>query len=242
MATAVATIETTPTDPEANSAVGRFLCFVKGDWESGIPMLAIGNEETLKNLAERELSMPISAGEQVALGDAWWTIGESLNGLSKRNIVMRAQHWYLTALPKLSGLSAARVRKRIGDHDKLDTLPRQLPRGTVVAFNFDKRNVRMQKRMQVVKDLSNQGGDGEIVNPKFVAGVRGTALRFQPGSYVTFSDNALPKGDYCARFYFGLKLTKSREIQSHSLLAPLTMEMRRISYSSTREEQMTGAL
>ncbi|MBI3877243.1 MAG: hypothetical protein HY300_15015, partial [Verrucomicrobia bacterium] len=41
----------TPDDPGANLAVGQFLCFVKGDWESGLPLLAKSDDNVLKTLA-----------------------------------------------------------------------------------------------------------------------------------------------------------------------------------------------
>src|SRR5690606_28208364 len=33
-------LEDSATDPEANEVVGRYLCFVRGDWERGLPHLA----------------------------------------------------------------------------------------------------------------------------------------------------------------------------------------------------------
>ena len=45
-------LEKQPGDPTANLAAGRYYCFVKGDWEMGIPMLALGSETALKELAE----------------------------------------------------------------------------------------------------------------------------------------------------------------------------------------------
>jgi len=37
---ALSVLDAKPTDPEANLAAGRHLCFVKGDWRRGVPMLA----------------------------------------------------------------------------------------------------------------------------------------------------------------------------------------------------------
>ena len=42
-----------PDDPAANLAVGRFLCFWKGDWAAGLPKLAAGSSAPLKALAAR---------------------------------------------------------------------------------------------------------------------------------------------------------------------------------------------
>ena len=52
---AQATLAKDPKDPQANLVVGRYLCFTKGDWKKGLPLLALGSDETLKGLAEQEL-------------------------------------------------------------------------------------------------------------------------------------------------------------------------------------------
>jgi len=69
-------LEKTPDDPEANLAVGKYKCFVKGDWDKGLLMLALGKDETLKALAKRELAGVASSAEQAKLGDSWWNLAE----------------------------------------------------------------------------------------------------------------------------------------------------------------------
>ena len=59
------TLEKTPADAEANLTVGRWLCFYKGDWTAGLPMLAKGSDEKLKALAEQEIKSPTDADQQV---------------------------------------------------------------------------------------------------------------------------------------------------------------------------------
>ena len=44
---AKATLEKTPDDPEANLAMGKYFCLVKGDWDKGVPMLALGQDGPL---------------------------------------------------------------------------------------------------------------------------------------------------------------------------------------------------
>ena len=46
------TLAKKPDDPDANLVVGQYLSFVKGDWVAGSRMLALGNDEALKALAE----------------------------------------------------------------------------------------------------------------------------------------------------------------------------------------------
>jgi hypothetical protein len=112
-------LEEAPTDPEANLAVGRYLCLSKGDWERGIPMLALGSDPSLKALAVTELEGATSPAEQVALGDAWWDLAESERGPHKDRFLARARFWYEKALPALpGGLSRVKVEKRIGQPER----------------------------------------------------------------------------------------------------------------------------
>ena len=52
------TLKTDPFDPAACKVAGEFLCFHKGQWSSGLPLLAAGDDETLARLAKTELAGP----------------------------------------------------------------------------------------------------------------------------------------------------------------------------------------
>ena len=80
------TLEKTPDDPEANLVVGKYLCFVKGDWDKGLPMLALGKDDALKAVAEEELAGCASSTEQAKLGDDWWDLAEKQTGTAKKKI------------------------------------------------------------------------------------------------------------------------------------------------------------
>jgi len=104
-----------PDDAEANLAVGRFLCFQKEDWKAGLPHLARGNDETLKELAVQEAAAPAAAPEQVKLADAWWEAAEKLGdktGPQVKPMFARAKYWYHEALPGLTGLALEKAQKR----------------------------------------------------------------------------------------------------------------------------------
>ena len=47
-----------PRDPEANQAVGQYLCFHKDSWYRGLPKLARGTDPQLKKLAQDDLAGP----------------------------------------------------------------------------------------------------------------------------------------------------------------------------------------
>jgi len=105
---AAAVLRDRPTDPEANLTVGKYACLIKGDWNAGIPMLALGGDKALADLAGADLKGPASAKDQVSLGDRWW---ELAGGIGKK----RAVFWYEKASPTLSGLAKEKATKRIAE-------------------------------------------------------------------------------------------------------------------------------
>ena len=102
---AIATLKNKPTDPDANTTVGKYLCFAKGEWEKGLSMLCEGSDPKLKALAETDKNGATAASKQVQLGDGWWDAGGK----------QRAIYWYEKALPELAGLEKAKVEKRLGE-------------------------------------------------------------------------------------------------------------------------------
>ena len=109
-----ATLKEKPNDPDANLVVGKYLCRTKGDWEKGLPMLALGSNAKLKALAEEDIKGATTAEEQVKLGDAWW----------EANGKQRASFWYEKASPSLVGLEKDRVQERL---EEVATLGQEIP-------------------------------------------------------------------------------------------------------------------
>jgi hypothetical protein len=114
---ALAALNASPVDPPANLAVGKYRSFVKGDWERGLSMLALGSDEALKKLAVKELAGESNTEAEVALGDEWWELASSSEGVTQRQLQTHAAYWYRRALPGLSGLLRDKVKKRL---DSLD--------------------------------------------------------------------------------------------------------------------------
>ena len=101
-----------PEDPEANLALGQYLCLVKGDWDAGLAHLAKGSDSGLKGAAIRDAAKPTDAAEQVAAGDAWWEFGEK-DASVRAGSRQRAVYWYGMAKDRLAGLTRARIEKRM---------------------------------------------------------------------------------------------------------------------------------
>ena len=111
---AAATLKKVLDDPDANSAVGKYTCFVKGDWDTGLPMLAKGSNSALKTLASKDLQMPVEPKEQEALADAWQKLASEKGSTARKNLQLRAAHWYWRAYSGLKGgIEKAKVEKRM---------------------------------------------------------------------------------------------------------------------------------
>jgi len=113
------TIENRPDDPEANLAAGKFLCFIKGSWDEGLPHLSKGSDPALKAVAEAELSRPVEPAAQVELADKWWDLADAMPSSEKELVRSRAGSWYQKAEPRLTGLERARVEKRLHESGRL---------------------------------------------------------------------------------------------------------------------------
>jgi hypothetical protein len=109
------TLVSDPAEPAANLAVGRFQCFVKGNWTGGLPNLAKGSDPGLRVLAERDLHIPVGEIEDIALADAWWEVSDKEPAPGKERVKDHASTLYLKALPKVSGITKTKVEKRLSD-------------------------------------------------------------------------------------------------------------------------------
>ena len=68
--TAFKTLRDNPDDPNANLAFGRYMCFVKGDWDTGLTHLEKGSDKTLAALAAKDFGDLDDYQEFLSLADA----------------------------------------------------------------------------------------------------------------------------------------------------------------------------
>jgi hypothetical protein len=124
---AVARLEQDPTDPQANLVAGRYLCTARGDWDRGVPMLALGSDADLKAAANGELQGAPTAGARVALGDTWWDLAQAKEDWQKEAFLRRAGHWYQQAESGLEeSLMRLRVQNRLKEIAKIEG-PAKIP-------------------------------------------------------------------------------------------------------------------
>jgi hypothetical protein len=102
-----------PTDEES---IGRYLCFVKGDWNAGLPHLLAGSKAPLKPIVEKDVLKPVDADKQLDLGEAWIDFAQKEKSPWRRNgILVRARFWLEQAAETATGLQKMRIEKRLAD-------------------------------------------------------------------------------------------------------------------------------
>jgi WD40 repeat protein len=112
-AAALEALKKDPNDAEANLIAGKYLCFRKGDWEKGLPLLAKGSDAALAALARKDLAAAADASAQVPAADGWWDRAEAEKGWEKKPEQQRAAYWYKQALPGLQGIAQAKAETRL---------------------------------------------------------------------------------------------------------------------------------
>jgi len=133
------TLKAKPADPSANLAVGSFYCFMKGDWDRGLPLLTKGLDKTLAESASLDLARPSTAAEQKALGDRWWSEAERKPEPARSTIQRRASALYLRAVDGLVGPAQALVLKRLAECAAAERLDAGSPNRSVLFFQGNGR-------------------------------------------------------------------------------------------------------
>lgn len=116
---AQAVLAVRPDDPQACTALGRLECFIKDNWQDGLPMLVKGSDQELASLATLDLKRPVEADDQIELAHKWQAQAEAATGPVAHAMLNRARFWLEMARVRLSGLEAAAVKKQIDDIDKM---------------------------------------------------------------------------------------------------------------------------
>jgi len=123
-------------NPGANFTVGRWYAVQKQDWQTALPFLERGNDAKWKAAATLELAAPTEAAEQVAIGNAWFEIGEKAAGTTKTMLMRHAGDWYERAEPHVtSPLLKQNLADRLGKIADLATVvPAQTTKGEALAL------------------------------------------------------------------------------------------------------------
>ncbi|HEY8748764.1 MAG TPA: hypothetical protein VIM11_12365 [Tepidisphaeraceae bacterium] len=112
VATAADKLKAHPDDGEANTVVGKYWCFFRGNWELGLPMLAKGLDRQLSDLAKEDLANPQDADGMMKVAEKWWNLPDS-GQTPQRRSRERAGHWYEVGLPVLSDSQKTLAQQRM---------------------------------------------------------------------------------------------------------------------------------
>ncbi|MDB5337696.1 MAG: hypothetical protein JWN70_3315 [Planctomycetaceae bacterium] len=106
-------LKVNPNDETANLAWARYICFYKGDWLTGLPMLAKSSNAALASLAKRELEQSRELPVLTQLGDDWWEVAEQEKDPVKSAIRERAADAWQLALPLANGLQKQTLESKV---------------------------------------------------------------------------------------------------------------------------------
>jgi hypothetical protein len=113
-------LETDPENGVSNAVVGRYYCFLKNQWDRGLPFLGRSDDAEVARIATADAASPVSPEERVALADDWWNLGERLGDTDRRACHQRAVHWYQSVLDQgRTGMPAVKADIRIREAERL---------------------------------------------------------------------------------------------------------------------------
>lgn len=181
-------------DPAANWIVGKYTCFVKSDWLSGLPFLARGKDAGIRELAKKEVAGLSDPREKLKVADGWWELAKKYEE-NKRKIQIHAADLYQQVLPWLSGIDKERAEKRIkeveaeGGNDGDGTVVKRIrfssPESLKAFLPINNAPVTVRKGIVVLGDntgtrrvpLVYNGYFEEIKSVRIVGGI------FPPGKF-----------------------------------------------------------
>jgi len=101
-----------PDDPAACLELGRFWCHAREDWKAGLPLLAKGSDEKLKDLAAKELGKPTLA-ERLEIAAAWDEFASGERGPARAALLRHALGHYEEGLLAAAGPARVKIDARI---------------------------------------------------------------------------------------------------------------------------------
>jgi hypothetical protein len=110
---AVEKLAANPDDREANTALGKYRCFVQGRWDAGLRHLARGANGALRDLAEIDLKAPRTGVADVQVADSWWEYAQAAPADEQWGVQTRTRYWYGRCLPGLAGLNKVKAENRL---------------------------------------------------------------------------------------------------------------------------------
>jgi hypothetical protein len=106
-----------PADPEANTEVGMNFCFSQNDFDNGLKMLAIGEDEDLRKLAQQEMTKIRAPTRMKEIADGWYEAAEERSWSDYREAILaHCLDWYRKAIKNgLKGASKDMAERRLAE-------------------------------------------------------------------------------------------------------------------------------
>lgn len=184
-------------DPVATLAMGKFYCFIKGDWAKGLPFLAKASDEKLKAVVEADLKMPEEAGKRIAVAEAWADLMRSQKEASAKSAMAdRAIQWYRAAWPSLSKdeRDAVRVKSRTLQARVMQAAPKAPPVSEWYGFLNPARSI-------VVDSFAHYGSAAAKLSKDCPSASSGKRIAANPGKSYEISAWVLSDGTDNAQDY-----------------------------------------
>lgn len=104
--------------PAQQTALGRFYGLSKGDWAKALPLLAAGDDATLKAAAAADLAAT-DGTQREAAGEQWAVLARKAPSRQRAALYRRALDCLILAADASSGLARAKLDKRIAELEPL---------------------------------------------------------------------------------------------------------------------------
>jgi len=135
-------LKSQPDDTAANEALGRYYCFLKGDWQEGLSRLAAGGDDELKRIAQADLANPPLIVDRLALADDWWAASEKAASPTKEQLQLRAATWYRMIESDLAGADQSRARQRLSEAGDPVAAPEPDDLPTLLGFECREEEIK----------------------------------------------------------------------------------------------------
>ena len=166
--------ETFP-DDAAKSLEAGIACLQAGLWDEGLKCLSEGNDETLRNFAQKQLQLRSSPITRLSAGDHSW---DAVRDLDRRHSIWLKELAiadYESVFMELSPLQFQKVKLRVQQVGPVSCL---LP-APLQHFAFELDEIGKIKRDLIVRNRMGHYGNGQLYgDQQLEPGIRGAAVQF----------------------------------------------------------------
>jgi len=120
-----------PADAAASLIDGKYRCFVRGDWEPGLKLLAQSNHAALVAAAKQDLAGAANPEGQAAIANQWFDLGMADPALT--GALARARFWYTQAMQAAPALERVKLERKLEQIAAVKLPPRLQDRPAAAA-------------------------------------------------------------------------------------------------------------